>query len=81
MLHSPMLQQEAAKLMKDMACDYTSCSVGARELVQGSNRVGGGGQGVSNKDRNNTKTGPVLRGVVSMPARYTRREVSIAIDP
>ena len=81
MLHSPMLQQEPEKLMKYMACDYTSCSVGARELVQGSNRVGGGGQGVSNKDRNNTKTGPVLRGVVSMPARYTRREVSIAIDP
>ena len=76
-----MLQQEAAKLMKDMACDYTSCSVGARELVQGSNRMGWGRQGVSNKDRNHTKTGPVLRGVVAMPARYTGREVSIAINP
>ena len=81
MLHSPMLQQEAAKLMKDMACDYTSCCVSARKLVQGSNRVGWGGQSVSNKNGNNAKTGPVLRGVVSMPARYTWREVFIATDP
>ena len=76
-----MFQHEAAKLMKDMACDYTSCCVGARELIQGSNRVGWGRQGVSHQDWNNTKTGPMLRGVVSIPARYTGREVSIAIDP
>ena len=62
-------------------CDYTSCCVGARKLVQGSNRVGWGGQSVSNKNGNNAKTGTVLRGVVSMPARYTWREVSIATDP
>ena len=67
--------------MKDMACDYTSCCVGARELIQGVKRVGWGGQGVGHQDWNNTKAGPMLGGVVSMSARYTGWEVSIAIAP